>query len=239
MPQAHDSLGYPIPGVWPLSDYGVAQSVAYTGTAGICTNPINGTLASTVLTSNNTIPTDGKVVVIGNKTYTFKTALTPTEGQVLIGGSADAALLNLIRAINHSGTPDTDYKCAAAHTQVFADPALTGHTITIRSLSFATAANAYATTTDDATLSFTSTVMAGATGDRGSRFVRVMLTTAGFIKIGTRTALLTPIATTADIPMAANVPEIFPLGNGAYAGEFSISAIQSASGGTLYAVELF
>ena len=57
-----------------------------------------GTLTSTVVS-----PTDGDTVTIGSKTYTFKTILTPTEGQVLIGGSAAIALRNLKSAINHIG----------------------------------------------------------------------------------------------------------------------------------------
>lgn len=95
-----------------------------------------------ILTSDNTAPADGSTVTLGNKTYTFKTTLTPTEGEVLINSTADAALLNLIRAINHTGTPDTDYKCAAAHTQFTADAAVTAHAITVR----AKAAGTYATT---------------------------------------------------------------------------------------------
>lgn len=86
-----------------------------------------------ILTSNNTTPTAGDTVTIGAKTYTFRTALTPTEGEVLIAGSADAALLNLIRAINHTGTPNTDYKCSAVHPTHHADPAVTGaHEVYVR-----------------------------------------------------------------------------------------------------------
>ena len=87
--------------------------------------------ATATITSNNTTPSDGDTVKIGEKIYTFKTTLTPTEGEVLINGSADAALLNLIRAINHSGTPDTDYKCAAAHPAVSAATSVTSHAFAI------------------------------------------------------------------------------------------------------------
>lgn len=44
-----------------------------------------------------------------NLVYTLKTALTPTRGEVLIGGSIDNALTNLARAMNGTGTPGTDY----------------------------------------------------------------------------------------------------------------------------------
>jgi len=66
------------------------------------------------------IPADNDTITIGTKTYTWKTALTPTEGQVLIGGSAAIALDNLKAAINLAGTANTDYKCAAAHPTVTA-----------------------------------------------------------------------------------------------------------------------
>jgi hypothetical protein len=39
---------------------------------------------------------------------------------VLIGGTAAAFLDNLKAAVNHTGTPDTDYSRAAAHTQITA-----------------------------------------------------------------------------------------------------------------------
>lgn len=63
---------------------------------------------------------DGVTSTLGTKTYTFKTALTPTEGEILIGANDTAALVNFLRAINHTGTPDTDYKCAAVHPTVTA-----------------------------------------------------------------------------------------------------------------------
>jgi len=62
----------------------------------------------------------------------------------------------------------------------------------------------------------------------GINVVRVWLTTAGFIAIGSA-----PTATTSDIPMPANTPEYFVVPPGA-----KVSAIQSASGGNLYVTEM-
>lgn len=121
--------------------------------------------ATGTLTSDNTNVANNDTVTIENKTYTFKTALTPTEGEVLIGGSADASLLNLIRAINHSGTPDTDYKCAAAHTQVTAATSVTSHAFTVTSILSGTAPNAYATTETSAHLSWGATTLTGGTAN--------------------------------------------------------------------------
>ncbi len=56
-----------------------------------------------------TQPTDGDTVVIAGVTFTFKTTLGTTAGQVLIGGSASAARTNLKSAIEGGGTAGTDY----------------------------------------------------------------------------------------------------------------------------------
>lgn len=63
-------------------------------------------------------------VVIGSKTYTFKSALTPTEGEVLLGGTLSTAMQNLLDAINHTGTPGTQYSAAHLHPEVTADAQL-------------------------------------------------------------------------------------------------------------------
>lgn len=111
-----------------------------------------GVAASCVI-AGATVPNDGDTVVLNDnlagKTYTFKTTLTPSEGQVHINGSLDAALLNLIRAINHTGTPNTDYKCAAALSFASAGPAvLSGHHVLITDKTAGTFANGGTLTVD-------------------------------------------------------------------------------------------
>lgn len=137
---------------------------------------------TTTLTSDNTAPADGSTVTIGNKTYTFKTTLTPTEGEVLINITADAALLNLIRAINHTGTPNTDYKCAAAHTQVSAASSVTAHAFLITALDAGTAGNvavSASTTAPSAHITFTAATLTGGTDP----------TVDGTVKIGVSAAV--------------------------------------------------
>lgn len=51
-----------------------------------------------------TQPTDGDTVLIMGVTFTFKTTIGSTAGNVLIGGSADAARANLAALINAPGT---------------------------------------------------------------------------------------------------------------------------------------
>jgi hypothetical protein len=59
-------------------------------------------------------PANGDTVTIDGKVYTFRTTLTPTEGEVLING-LNGSGANISAAIDHTGTPGTDYSCAAAH----------------------------------------------------------------------------------------------------------------------------
>lgn len=51
----------------------------------------------------------GETVTIGAKTYTWASPVGTTDGNVLVGGSAAASALNLIRAVNLSGTAGTEY----------------------------------------------------------------------------------------------------------------------------------
>lgn len=123
---------------------------------------VNDDIAATqTLTSDNVNVSDGEQVVIGVKTYTFKTALTPTEGEVLIGLDADASLLNLINAINHTGTPGTDYSCAAANTQVTAASSVTTHTFAVTAIVAGAAGNSIASTESSAHLSWGATTLTG------------------------------------------------------------------------------
>jgi hypothetical protein len=127
-----------------------------------------GVQASGTLTSNNTIPSDGDTVTIGGITYTLKTALTPTEGQVLINGSADAALLNLIRAINASGVNGVDYytRLLGGHPDVTAATSVTAHAFLVTARDYGVAGNAIATTENDgstARLSWGATTLTGGT----------------------------------------------------------------------------
>lgn len=128
-----------------------------------------GVCASGTLTSDNTNVADGDTVTIGTKVYTFKTELGTTEGQVLIGANADASLLNLIRAINHSGTPGTDYHCAAAHPTVSAATSVTSHAFAVTAKADGADGNAIATTETSAHLSWGAATLAS--GEDGKPMV--------------------------------------------------------------------
>lgn len=135
------------------------------------------TVATGTLTSDATAMSDGDTVTIGAKTYTFKTTLTGVEGQVLINTTADAGLLNLIRAINHTGTPGTDYVAAAAHPTVSAASAVTSHAFLLTARNGGAAGNAIATTETSSHLSFGATTLTGGLDQLSGVFV-VTLTDA-------------------------------------------------------------
>lgn len=230
MSQVKDQDGNVIPGVW--RGYGPGQVVSYTGTPGTIANGVGTAIAATAtLTSNNTNVSAADTVTIGGKVYTFVTPVGSTEGNVLIGADADASLLNLIRAINHTGTPDVDYKCAAANANVTAATSVTAHAFVITAIvvpgltgNEVTLAKVAATLT----WSPSTSVMTLGVQARDVRFIKVFTTTIAHVAIGA-----SPTATTRDYPMAASVPVIFPVA----AGD-KVSAIQSAAGGNLHVVEL-
>lgn len=120
------------------------------------------TAGTTILTSTNTAPSDGDQVSIGGQVYTFKTTLTPTIGQVLINTTADAALLNLARAINGTGTAGTDYATGTViNPYVSSSASVTSHTITLTGKS-PYIVNIALTTPVGTTLSFTAAYLGNA-----------------------------------------------------------------------------
>lgn len=88
-----------------------------------------------------TQPTDGDTVVINGVTFTFKTTLGSTAGNVLIGGSASAANTNLAALINTPQTTTANGVAIDSTTDVgtgfTAIDALTGMTATAASTSVA------------------------------------------------------------------------------------------------------
>lgn len=152
--------------------------------SGACVPASHG---QTVLTSNATNVTDGKVVVIGAITYRFKNTLAAAY-DVKIGASAAVTLDNLKAAINASGTAGTEYYAGTeAHPYVYAsDNAATTQKIVARTVGNAAATaivNALATTTNEPTLSWADTTFGGGTGDSNP----AVTSDAATITIGSRT----------------------------------------------------
>ena len=123
--------------------------------------------ATGTITSTGVDVTDGDTVLIDAKTYTFKDDVGTTEGNVHIGGTATATLDNLKAAINHAGTPETDYYCAAAHTTVEATTK-TDTVLTLRALTAGVAGNAIDLVATAATLSASAAHLAGGLSKAGA-----------------------------------------------------------------------
>ncbi len=127
--------------VTAASESGVAQTYAW---------QYNKQAVGTLTYDNVSGPTDGQTITVGGVVYTFKTTLTPTAGEVLINGGGDASLLNLIRAINHSGAPGTDYAnlgtTAVVNPQVTAATSVTAHAFAVTAITAGTAGNSIAST---------------------------------------------------------------------------------------------
>jgi hypothetical protein len=109
----------------------------------------NATTSQGTLTITS-IPLNGEIITIGNKTYTWQTVLTNVDGNIAIGGSLAAAQQNLIDAINLTSTtggPGNQYAGATTeHSQVSAATAWVANTLVITAKTAGVAGNSIATT---------------------------------------------------------------------------------------------
>lgn len=99
----------------------LAGSVYANGYSGDVSNAqmyVSENLTGEGLLALATQPTDGDTVVINGITFTFKTTLGVTAGNVLIGASADTARANLTALINAPGTTTSEGVALSAANQV-------------------------------------------------------------------------------------------------------------------------
>lgn len=102
-------------------DIDLAGSVFKNGYAGTVAGAelyVSENLTASAVLGLATQPTDGDTVVINGITFTFKTTLGATAGNVLIGADADAARLNLTTLINAPGTTTAQGVALSAANQV-------------------------------------------------------------------------------------------------------------------------
>lgn len=62
-------------------------------------------------------PANTETVTIGGKVYTFQSSLTNVDGNVLLGGSAEASIDNLVAAINLGAGAGTAYAAAMTRNE--------------------------------------------------------------------------------------------------------------------------
>lgn len=98
-----------------------------------------GTLTAATIANNDTVS-------VGGKTYTFKTALTPTANEVLLGGSVSDSLDNLIAAITAGAGSGTLYAAATTVNLNVTAAAGAGDTLVATALVAGAAGNSIAST---------------------------------------------------------------------------------------------
>lgn len=104
--------------------------------------------ASSSLTNDGTAPTNGSSVTINGTTYTWKTAIA-VAGDVLIGNTVngDAAMQNLVDAVNYTGVVGVAYLGSAPHATVKAGAYNTTTNVAVfTARTTGTVGNAYAVT---------------------------------------------------------------------------------------------
>ncbi len=97
---------------------GSTFSNGYTGDVSNAKVYVSENLTGEAVLSIATTPTDGDTVTINGVVFTFKTTLGVTAGNIAIGGSADAARLNLSELINAPGTTDAGQVALSAANQI-------------------------------------------------------------------------------------------------------------------------
>jgi hypothetical protein len=97
---------------------GSVYANGYTGSVSSAELYVSENLTGEAVLSMATTPTDGDTVVIGGVTFTFKTTLGVTAGNVLIGGSADVARANLTALINDPATTTANGVALSAANQI-------------------------------------------------------------------------------------------------------------------------
>jgi hypothetical protein len=137
-----------------------------------------GTLTNTANFANN------DTVTTGTKTYTFQTALTNVNGNVLIGASASASLDNLIAAINLGAGSGTVYAAATTANGFVSAAASAGDTMDVTALVVGSAGNTIATTETSANASWGGSTLSGG-NDETNNYNPTEFSAANTLRIST------------------------------------------------------
>lgn len=100
--------------------------------------------ASKVLTSDNTEVVDGDTVTIGTTVYRFKDTMSQAYDVKRNGTTADTTMGNLIKAINATGTPGTEYFAGTLIHPTVSAGALAAHAFTATAKTVGTGGNSIA-----------------------------------------------------------------------------------------------
>lgn len=112
------------------------------------------------ITRTATNVADNDTVTIGSIVYTFKTTLTPSDYQVLIGVDSSASLTNLRNAILGTGGSPGDYQVPGPHPTVTAS-AISGSVLPLVAITAGTAGNSISLAESSAQLSVSAATLVG------------------------------------------------------------------------------
>lgn len=131
-------------------------------------------LSSSVVFDLATQPTDGDTITIQGVTFTFKTTLGSTAGNVLIGASADSASVNLVALLNAPGTTTAQGVALSSDDQA-----------TLEGISAVDGTNLLTITSKNGAL-MASTTMTNASNDLQAQVVNACIMEKGAIKMAIR-----------------------------------------------------
>lgn len=140
-----------------------------------------------VLTSDATAPAVNDTVTIGGQVYVFKSTLTGAANEVFINTTAAAALINLKKAINASGTAGTDYGTGTVANASVTATTITTTSLVVTAITQANAGNLVSTSASSAHLSFDTPNLTGGTGYQSINLLSQSSTIGQFLCTG-RTA---------------------------------------------------
>lgn len=142
-----------VPGLFPIPPCHSVDLAVSSYTAAQATETLTGT----------GVFSDGEIVTIGTKVYTFQTVLTDVDGNVLIGANLEASMDNLRAAINLDAGAGTEYALSMTeHPDVSATDTAT--TVVATAKVGGVDGNAIVTTTDGANASWGGATLSGGTG---------------------------------------------------------------------------
>lgn len=121
--------------------------------------------ATATITSSGTNISDGDTITIGGKVYTFKTTLTPTEGEVLIGTNAADSLANLVYATTEGSSGSnygTKHYVATANVLAQVSHTASALTATITAVSVGLLGNKIIISTSATTLTLSNALLSSA-----------------------------------------------------------------------------
>lgn len=135
------------------------------------------TAASGTLTITSSNAQNDETVVVGSKTYTWKTTLTGAANEVLIGADEAESADNLAAAINGSAGAGTTYGTGTtASTQVTADSSAEDGTVVLTAILKGTGGNSIATTETMTNGSFANATLTSGANATASAFTTALET---------------------------------------------------------------